>query len=50
MKCVVYCSIQQEVVRKSFTQNQKGLVMYNKDHGTTAMSQHVAFEHYVVLK
>jgi hypothetical protein len=50
MKCVVYCSIQQEAVGKSFTQNRKGLVMYNKDHGTTAMSRHVAFEHYVVLK
>jgi hypothetical protein len=50
MKCVVYHNIQQEVVGKNSTQNWKGLVMYNKDHGTTAMSQHVAFEHYVVLK
>ncbi len=39
MKCVVYHNIQQEVVGKSSTQNWKGLVMYNKDHGTTAMSQ-----------
>jgi hypothetical protein len=24
--------------------------MYNKDHGTITMSQHVAFKHFVVLK
>jgi hypothetical protein len=50
MRCVVYHSIQQEVVGKSFTHNKKGLVMYNKDHGTIVMNRHVTSEHYAMLK
>jgi hypothetical protein len=33
MKCVVCHSIQGEVVGENSTQNQKRLIMYNKDHG-----------------
>jgi hypothetical protein len=41
--------VQQEVDQSS-TQSWKGLVMYNKDHGTIAMSCHVAFGHSIVLR
>ncbi len=50
MRCVLYHSIQHEVVGRNFTQNKKGLVMYNKDHGTIVMSRHVASKHYAMLK
>lgn len=50
MQCVVCHSIQQEVIRESSTQNWKKLIMYNKNHGITAMSQHVVSKHSAMLK
>jgi hypothetical protein len=41
---------QEEVVDQSSTQSKKGLVMYKKNHGTTAMNCHVALENFVILK
>jgi len=34
---------------QKITQSQKGMVMYNKVHGTTNMSHHVASMHYATL-
>ncbi len=49
MKCILCHNVQQEEVDQNSTQSQKGLVMYNKDHGIIAMN-HVALEHFRVLK
>ncbi len=45
--CVITCDKKKK--QSNFTQSWKGLVKYNKDHGTTTMSCHVSFEHFVVL-
>jgi len=50
MRCILCHKVQQEKVDQSFTQSWKGLVMYNKDHNTFAMSYHVAFGHSIVLR
>jgi nitrate/TMAO reductase-like tetraheme cytochrome c subunit len=45
MKCILCHNVQQEEVDQSSTQSQKGFIMYNKDHGITAMNPHVVLKH-----
>ncbi len=49
MICIMCHNMQQEENNQNFTQSQKGLGKYNRDHGTTTMSCHVFSKHYVVL-
>jgi hypothetical protein len=50
MRCILCHNVQEEELDQSSTQSWKGLVMYNNDHGTTAMSCHVAYGHSIVLR
>jgi len=45
MRCILCHSVQQKEVDQSSTQSQKGFIMYNKDHGITAMNRHVVSKH-----
>jgi hypothetical protein len=51
-ECNVLCVIasKEEVVVQSSTQNWKRLIMYNKNHGITSMSEHVVSRHFAMLK
>jgi len=50
MRCILCHNVQQEKVDQSSTQSWKGLVMYNRDHGTIAMSCHVASGNFIILR
>jgi hypothetical protein len=47
MRCFVVSS--KKRLDKIIPSISKGLVMYNKKHGTTSMSGHVSIEHFVML-
>jgi hypothetical protein len=49
MKCIMCYNIQQKENNQNSTQSWKGLVKYNKDHGTTTMSHHVSSKHSTIL-
>ncbi len=45
MRCILCHNVQQEKLGQKNTQGWKGMVMYNKVHGTIDMSHHVASMH-----
>lgn len=49
MQCVVYHNVQKEEDGNNSTHTWKGLFVYDKEHDTIAMNQHVSKKHFVVL-
>ncbi len=49
-RCILCHNVKQEEVHQTLTQSKKGLVMYNKDHGTIAMNCDVTSKHFIILK
>ncbi len=49
MRFVVYHNVQQEDFIQNNIWHHKGLVTYNKVHGTTTMSKHVFIKHFPML-